>query len=263
MSKEKDLIEQISKIKAEGGDAKGLETELADLQKQQTEFEKKEAELAQYEKDHPTWNVDNMSEDKHDRTIINKGSSLVKKTEKETAEDMTTFFKEHGEEAKKFALYSNYDDAHKYLKENMHLVCEHLGSYLVIWAVDLQVEEKFELMKRVARQAIVVQYILELAKTMQRDPRSCVDAFFTRIKTAEKQYQDAFEEEYRALIKRVEDRAVARLEEATKKQQEEEAAERESRLGPGGLDPLEVIEELPIVCDSALVRCWQPMLCFG
>ena len=40
--------------------------------------------------------------------------------------------------------------------------------------------QKHALMERVAHQTIVMQYILELAKQLERDPRSCVPGFFAR-----------------------------------------------------------------------------------
>ena len=40
--------------------------------------------------------------------------------------------------------------------------------------------QKHALMERVAHQVIVMQYILELAKQLERDPRSCVAGFFLR-----------------------------------------------------------------------------------
>ena len=40
--------------------------------------------------------------------------------------------------------------------------------------------QKSALMRRVAHQAIVMQYILELAKQLDRDPRSCAPGFFVR-----------------------------------------------------------------------------------
>ncbi len=40
--------------------------------------------------------------------------------------------------------------------------------------------QKSSLMQRVAHQTIVMQYILELAKQLDRDPRSCVPGFFIR-----------------------------------------------------------------------------------
>ena len=40
--------------------------------------------------------------------------------------------------------------------------------------------QKSALMERVSHQVIVMQYILELAKQLDRDPRSCVPGFFER-----------------------------------------------------------------------------------
>ncbi len=56
---------------------------------------------------------------------------------------------------------------------------------------------------------------------------------------------DAFEDELKGFISRVEGRAKARIEEAVAKAEEEE---KQKRLGPGGVDPLEVMETLPAVC---------------
>ena len=77
--------------------------------------------------------------------------------------------------------------------------------------------------------------------------------FSCRIKSAEKQYIDAFEDELQSFIKRVETRAKVRIEEAMKEYEEEE---KKKRLGPGGLDPLEVIETLPPVRNEAQC-CWR------
>ena len=232
----------------------GLKSKQAEIKKQQVDFSAKEKELEEYEKAHPSWNVDNMSTDKHNRTLINKS---VPKADG-TSMDLSAYFKEHGDEVKAWGMLSKYEESHKYLKERMYLVCDHLASFLVVWAVDLEVEDKKELMKRVAHQAIVAQYILELAKTLKRDPRSTVDAFFTRIGSAEQQYLDAFQDEYKSLIKQVE--VIARWKEAQPKAAAEEASDREKRLGPGGLDPLEILEEIPKKMKEAFRTQNTPML---
>lgn len=46
---------------------------------------------------------------------------------------------------------------------------------------------------------------------------------------------------------RIQKRAEAKIQEALKEQEEEE---RKARLGPGGLDPVEVYAELPDVCSN-------------
>ena len=62
-------------------------------------------------------------------------------------------------------MLSKYEESHKFLRANMHLVCEHLGSYLVIWAVDLACEDKKELKERVAHQ---VRAQPQLARSLAR-----------------------------------------------------------------------------------------------
>lgn len=62
--------------------------------------------------------------------------------------------------------------------------------------------------------------------------------------TADEPYQDAFDHELELLKERVRNCAQARMESAVKEIEEEE---RQKRLGPGGLDPVEVYESLPKV----------------
>lgn len=106
-------------------------------------------------------------------------------------------------------MLHRWDDSQKYLSDNVHLVCEETANYLVIWCIDLEVEEvivaylgleksstsrlplgnamllllqKCALMEQVAHQTIVMQFILELAKSLKVDPRACFRQFFTKIK---------------------------------------------------------------------------------
>lgn len=145
--------------------------------------------------------------------------------------------------------------------------------------------QKHALMEQVAHQTIVMQFILELAKSLKVDPRGCFRQFFTKIKvcvcisvyfiressdscvflktlltvcvlvlhssvacvcfqTADQQYQDAFNDELESFKERVRGRAKIRIEKAMKEYEEEE---RQKRLGPGGVDPVEVYESLPPV----------------
>lgn len=62
--------------------------------------------------------------------------------------------------------------------------------------------------------------------------------------TADQQYQDAFNDELESFKERVRGRAKIRIEKAMKEYEEEE---RQKRLGPGGLDPVDVYESLPPV----------------
>ena len=105
-------------------------------------------------------------------------------------------------------------------------------------------------MEFVAKQVVSMQYILELSKQLDVDPRGCVSAFFTRIEKADKEYRDAFEDELKAFKERIRERARKRIEQAMKEVEEEE---RQKRLGPGGLDPEEVFATLP----ESLQKCFE------
>jgi len=64
------------------------------------------------------------------------------------------------------------------------------------------------------------------------------------MKTADEQYKQGFFDELQAFRERVKTRAKQKVEDAVKQYEEEE---RQKRLGPGGLDPIEVMESLPKV----------------
>ncbi len=105
-------------------------------------------------------------------------------------------------------------------------------------------------MEHVAHQCIVMQFILELSKTLKYDPRTCVGPFFTKMQKAEKEYKEGFNDELTAFKNRITKRAKEKIDAAMKEAEEEE---RKNRLGPGGLDPVEVFESLP----ESLKQCFE------
>lgn len=222
---------------------------MKEAKKEEAKLKKKDEELSKKERLTP-WNVDTISKEGFSRSIINKPKPKKELTEEEKHKQLLSFVDRYENDIKKFGMHRDYDTSMTYLRDNPHLVCEDTASYLTMWCVTLQVEQKSALMERVAHQTIVMQYILELSKQLERDPRSCVAGFFQRMKTAEKQYMEAFQDELSSFIARVKGRAQVRIEEATKKLEEEE---RQKRLGPGGLDPVEVMESLP----AELQECFE------
>ncbi|XP_051898163.1 hsp90 co-chaperone Cdc37 [Pristis pectinata] len=220
-----------------------LQDELKQLKKEEKEWDKKGALLKKKEKSMP-WNVDTLSKEGFSKSVFNvKPESTTVETEEDKEKKHKTFVEKYEKQIKHFGMLSRWDDSQKYLSDNPHLVCEETANYLVIWCIDLEVEEKHALMGQVAHQTIVMQFILELAKSLKVDPRACFRQFFTKIKTADKQYVEAFNDELEAFKERVKGRAQARIEKAMKEYEEEE---RQKRMGPGGLDPVEVYENLPL-----------------
>ena len=248
-TKLREAQEKLKKAKDDSEEKKAMKAQVDNLKKQDEKLRKEEDELKKKERLTP-WNVDTLSKDGFSYSMINKPKPKKELTDEEKHEQLQTFVERYEKQIKHFGMLNDYDDSSDYLRDNPHLVCEETASYLTLWCVNLEVESKSALMERVAHQAIVMQYILQLAKQLERDPRSCVAGFFHRIKTAEKQYTDSFEDELKSFVERVKGRARIRIEEAIKKAEEEE---RQKRLGPGGLDPAEVMESLP----TDLRQCFE------
>ncbi|KAM9746205.1 hsp90 co-chaperone Cdc37 [Menidia menidia] len=218
-----------------------VQAEEKKLKKEERDWQKKVDEHNREEKKMP-WNVDTLSKEGFSKSVVNVKPESADETEEEKEQKHKTFVEKYEKEIKHFGMLRRWDDSQKYLSDNPHLVCEETANYLVIMCIDLEVEEKHALMEQVAHQTIVMQFILELAKSLKVDPRGCFRQFFSKIKTADQQYQDAFNDELESFKERVRGRAKIRIEKAMKEYEEEE---RQKRLGPGGLDPVEVYETLP------------------
>ncbi|XP_054706411.1 hsp90 co-chaperone Cdc37-like [Uloborus diversus] len=228
-----------------------LKAELKKLEEHSKELKRKKEEILKKEKLMP-WNVDTISHDGFAKTVLNKDAPPKKEelTEEEKAEKQRIFVQENEKLLKKFGMFQKYDDSKNFLREHPHLACEETANYLVIWCINLEVEEKHELMEHVAHQCICMQFILELAKHLNVDPRSCISSFFSRIQMADTEYKEAFNSELDAFKGRVCERAKIRIQKAIEEAEEEE---RLKRLGPGGLDPIEVFETLP----EELKKCFE------
>ncbi|XP_012259615.2 hsp90 co-chaperone Cdc37 [Athalia rosae] len=226
---------------------------LEELEVKESEMRSKEEELKKKEKLQP-WNVDTIARPGFTKTVINKkeprktDDSDLPDEEKENI--FKQFVKTNEKLIKKFGMLQKYDDSKKFLQEHLHLVCENTAHYLVIWCIDLEMEEKSDLMEHVAHQCICMQYIIELSKQLDVDPRGCVGSFFSRIQVAEVEYKKSFDDELSSFKDRIRKRAAEKIAKAIRESEEEE---RKARLGPGGLDPDEVFQELP----PALQTCFE------
>lgn len=233
------------KIKnASGEELRKLKSQMEELDRETLKLKDEEEKFKKEEKKQP-WNVDTISKPGFAKTIINKQQARPKYeelSEEEKEKKMKEFVKENEKLLKQYGMLRKYDDSKRFLQEHHALVCEDTANYLVIWCINLEMEQKSELMSHVAHQCIAMQYILELSKQLDVDPRACVGSFFTKIQVAEIEYKKQFDSEVEAFIDRIKKRAEEKIQEAIAEHEEQE---RQERLGPGGLDPVEVFESLP------------------
>ena len=130
------------------------------------------------------WNVDTISKDGFSKTLVNKQSGYGKDksdmTEEEREAAMKAFVKANEAKIKEYGWLRKWDDSKTFLMEHTQLACEETANYLVIHCLNLAMEEKFGAMEQVAHQCIAMQYLLELAKQLDVDPRGCISSFFTK-----------------------------------------------------------------------------------
>jgi len=262
LARKKALLEQVKTKESPTTSDKPIKVddlakELKEVEKKKKELDKAEAELQNEKKKQP-WNVDTLSKPGFDHSSINKSKSKWEQerdlTEEEKSERMGKFIKEHRDSIRRFGMLRKWEDSKKYLQENLHLVCEDTANDLVVWCVNLEIEEKHELMEHVAHQVISLQFMLELSKQLDVDPRSTVNTFFYRMEKAkqaeDQQYVKGFNEELVAFKDRIRKRAKEKVDAAVAEYEEEE---KQKRLGPGGLDPVDVFESLP----EELQKCFE------
>ncbi len=130
------------------------------------------------------------------------------------------------------------------------LLHEHAQSYMLLSCLEDEMNGKKKRMRLVCRQSQILSHIHELGISMNRDPRDVILPFFRRIE--EKEYLTGFLSAVDDFVKRIQARAVQKRKEmdADRRAEEREAGEGPP-LGPGGLDPYEVLETLPEVLKDA------------
>lgn len=138
----KETKEKLESAKKSGSDIKEFEEALKKLQIESDNLKKKEEELVKKEKLTP-WNVDTISKSGFSKTVVNTKPKRDDEplTEEEREAKMKKFIKENEKEMKAFGMLQKYDDSKRYLQEHLHLVCEETANYLVIWCINLQMED--------------------------------------------------------------------------------------------------------------------------
>ncbi|XP_034659037.1 hsp90 co-chaperone Cdc37 [Drosophila subobscura] len=238
------LLDVKERIGKKDGDEAALKKELEKIENEGKELDRIENDILKKEKKTP-WNVDTISKPGFEKTVINKKAGRKPDenlSEEEREQRMKQFVKENEKLCKQYGMLRKYDDSKRFLQEHLQLVCDETANYLVIWSINLEMEEKHDLMAHVAHQCICMQYILELAKQLDVDPRACVSSFFSKIQSCLPEYRQQFESEIKGFKERIQKRAQEKIAEAVAQAEEED---RQERMGPGGLDPADVFESLP------------------
>mmetsp|Transcript_10116 Transcript_10116/g.18422 ORF Transcript_10116/g.18422 Transcript_10116/m.18422 type:complete len:353 (+) Transcript_10116:110-1168(+) len=189
-----------------------------------------------------------------ERTIVNSSKKIDTDLSKMDYEEYIKKFE------KKLETYSKLRTTNLsqgFLIKNPELLHDHCSGYLLLKCLELEMNGDSATMKDVVKQYLIVQYVLDFHKSMGKgDPRDVLNPFFSKLEDSEK--MQGLKDEVESFAEKIKARAKVKLEEQAKEREEkktfvgEDGKEyeyveltKEERLGPGGLDPLEVLETLP------------------
>nr|XP_015832845.2 hsp90 co-chaperone Cdc37-like 1 isoform X1 [Nothobranchius furzeri] len=147
---------------------------------------------------------DTGSWDVFNKSIINVPNQSVEMDQ----DRCKTFLQKYEQELRHFGMLRRWDDSQRFLSDMPQLICEETANFLILWCIRLQQEEKEALMEQVAHQAVVMQFILEMASNSQQDPRGCFRQFFHKAKEGQDVYSEVFYLELEAFKQRVREYSV-------------------------------------------------------
>uniref|UniRef100_A0A8U7NZ23 Hsp90 co-chaperone Cdc37-like 1 n=1 Tax=Corvus moneduloides TaxID=1196302 RepID=A0A8U7NZ23_CORMO len=174
------------------------QTEASELRQSEEEWRRKEEALIERERQN-LWNTDSFSKEVFNKSFI----SQYKRKEVEDEDISKSFIQKHEQKIRYFGMLGRWDDSQRFLSDHPYLVCEETAKYLILWCFHLEAEQKRALMEQIAHQALVMQFIIEMARSCNVDPRGCFRLFFQKAKAGEEGYLEAFKTELEAFKSRV------------------------------------------------------------
>jgi len=141
--------------------------------------------------------------------------------------------------------------ADAFIRKRPDLVHEASEGYLITYAVDRAVEgADTREIERIAERCLQIHNLVQSCQTGNVKPEIGVEVFYRKLTVPNlmAEYRKELAKQQMELIMRIEARRVERLREV-----EEEMEAEKAPLGPGGLDPTEVLNSLPQVLQEAFM----------
>lgn len=210
--------------------------------------------------------VGNLCHVAEERTIIHSGDGTtkdrLKKGEESFSVDDYSMFKQDSKAILDRFLSADWETSRSMLMEYGHiLMAEYANSYFMLTALEEEMKGNHDTVMKLCRQGQIISQIHQLAEPMKRPARDLVPRFFEKFEREES--RAAFQEGVNHFHKHLKQRAIDKKKE--EEEEEKKAAQpaeedmqpvslveamysmsKEERMGPGGLDPVEVFESLPV-----------------
>ena len=168
------------------------------------------------------------------------------------------FTQKYADTVEEFMAIHDLEQSKEFLlKQGDVLLQENASNYLLLASLEDEMNGYRDKMKQTARQSQIISSIADLARSLNTHPGNVILPFFGRLQ--QKEYLDGFLHGVKDFQEKIIKRAVTKKIEMDREREAEEEGQaselkdipKEQRLGPGGLDPLEVVETLPEVMQKA------------
>ncbi|CAJ1949544.1 unnamed protein product [Cylindrotheca closterium] len=168
------------------------------------------------------------------------------------------FTEKYADLLEEFMAIKAFEESKEFLIQHGNIVLqEHASNYLLLATLEDEMNGYRDKMKQTAKQSQIVTNIAELAKGWNTHPGNAIIPFFTRMQ--QREFLEGFMVGLEEFQQKIISRAVTKrmeMDQQRKTGTSEQGVDlneipREERLGPGGLDPLEVIETLPVELQEA------------
>jgi len=167
------------------------------------------------------------------------------------------FTEKYSQLLEEFMLLSSLSQSRDFLLQHGDILLqENASNYLLLASLEDEMNGLRDKMKLTARQSQLISNITELAKTLKNHPGNVIVPFFKRLE--EKEHLSGFATGVDGFVQNLIKRALVKRKEIDEERAQEEEGgvnlqdvPKEERLGPGGLDPVEVFESLPLVMQEA------------
>jgi cell division cycle protein 37 len=159
-----------------------------------------------------------------------------------------------------FMMIKGFEGSKEFLTKNGQILLqENASNYLLLASLEDEMNGFRDKMRQTAKQSQIISNIAELAKSWNTHPGNVIIPFFTRMQ--QREFLDGFLQGVEAFVQKIISRAVVKKKEIDLEREHKSGVNaegvdlndipKEERLGPGGLDPLEVVETLPVELQEA------------
>lgn len=245
-----------------------IDTEVKDLE------EKGDKDKATKVESKRPLHVGNICKVAEERTIVNFSSGRQDRTVKDGEEfsvDGYMVFKEDNTKLLEEFTDADWDKSRQMLHAKGDILLDDCANnFFMLTALEEQMKGNKAKVLKLGRQGQIISQIHQLAKPMNRPPRDLVHRFFDRFDGGEAQhaFQEGVDHFLGHIARRAEEKKKEEAEEAAAVKEQDMAPQEtdvveeeqqavplveamytmplEERKGPGGLDPVEVFESLPV-----------------